>query len=90
MKYIMLYIMPLLLMKYVMQQYIMPLLLMQYIIPLTIGFLSTRVSESTEQDLGKLKRLLEYIKGTVDMAGCERGSTPPMPSIRTCAATPGV
>jgi hypothetical protein len=33
----------------------------------TIAFLTTRVSKSTEQDWKKLKRLLEYISGTLDM-----------------------
>jgi hypothetical protein len=31
------------------------------------GFLCTRVSKSTEQDLQKLRRLLEYIKGSIDL-----------------------
>jgi Reverse transcriptase (RNA-dependent DNA polymerase) len=34
---------------------------------LTNGFLCTRVSKSTEQDLRKLRRLLEYIKGSIDL-----------------------
>jgi hypothetical protein len=34
---------------------------------LAIGFLCTRVSKSTTQDQRKLKRLLEYIKGTLDL-----------------------
>ena len=32
----------------------------------TIAFLCTRVSVSTEQDMGKLKRTLEYLNGTID------------------------
>ena len=32
-----------------------------------IGFLCTRVSRSTEQDQSKLRRVLEYIKGTMDL-----------------------
>ena len=31
------------------------------------GFLCTRVSKSTEQDLQKLRRMLEYIKGSIDL-----------------------
>ena len=31
------------------------------------GFLCTRVSKSTEQDFRKLRRLLEYIKGSIDL-----------------------
>jgi Reverse transcriptase (RNA-dependent DNA polymerase) len=31
------------------------------------GFLSTRVSKSTQQDLRKLRRMLEYIKGSIDL-----------------------
>jgi hypothetical protein len=34
---------------------------------LPVAFLCTRVSKSTLQDQGKLKRLLEYIYGTIDM-----------------------
>ena len=34
---------------------------------LAIAFLSTRVSKSTEQDWGKLRRVLQYLKGTLDM-----------------------
>jgi len=34
---------------------------------LAIGFLCTRVSKSTQQDRTKLKRVLEYIKGTMDL-----------------------
>jgi hypothetical protein len=34
---------------------------------LAVGFLTTRVSKSTEQDVDKLQRLLEYINGTIDM-----------------------
>ena len=34
---------------------------------LVIAFLCTRVSKSTIQDWGKLKRTLQYIKGTLDM-----------------------
>ena len=34
---------------------------------LPIVFLCTRVSKSTEQDLSKLKRVLEYIKGSMDI-----------------------
>jgi Reverse transcriptase (RNA-dependent DNA polymerase) len=34
---------------------------------LAIAFLSTRVTKSTKQDRLKLKRVLEYIKGTMDM-----------------------
>ena len=33
---------------------------------LAVGFLSTRVSKSTTQDQAKLKRLLEYIKGSMN------------------------
>ena len=33
---------------------------------MTTSFLTTRVSKSTQQDLAKLKRLLEYISGTLD------------------------
>ena len=33
---------------------------------LSVGFLCTRVSKSTKQDQTKLKRVLEYIKGTID------------------------
>lgn len=33
---------------------------------LAIAFLCTRVSKSTQQDLSKLKRVLEYIKGSMD------------------------
>lgn len=33
---------------------------------LATSFLATRVSRSTQQDLSKLKRLLEHIKGTID------------------------
>jgi hypothetical protein len=32
-----------------------------------IGFLCTRVSNSTEQDQSKLRRVLEYLKGTIDL-----------------------
>lgn len=35
-------------------------------IELPIAFLCTRVSKSTEQDWGKLKRVLEYLNGTMD------------------------
>jgi hypothetical protein len=35
-------------------------------IQLTIGFLCTRVSCSTEQDWAKLKRLLQYLNGSLD------------------------
>ena len=34
---------------------------------LAVGFLCTRVSKSTSQDQKKLKRLLEYIRGTLDL-----------------------
>jgi hypothetical protein len=34
---------------------------------LTVAFLCTRVSKSTEEDWTKLKRLLEYIKGSIDI-----------------------
>jgi hypothetical protein len=34
---------------------------------LTVSFLCTRVSKSTEEDQSKLKRLLEYIKGTINL-----------------------
>jgi len=34
---------------------------------LAIGFLCTRVSKSTQQDRTKLRRVLEYIKGTMDL-----------------------
>ena len=34
---------------------------------LSTSFLTTRVSRSTRQDMGKLKRLLEYINGTIDL-----------------------
>ena len=34
---------------------------------LAIGFLCTRVSKSTRQDQSKLRRVLEYIKGTIDL-----------------------
>jgi hypothetical protein len=34
---------------------------------LAVGFLCTRVSKSTAQDRDKLKRLLEYINGTMDL-----------------------
>ena len=34
---------------------------------LPVGFLCTRVSTSTEQDQAKLKRVLEYIKGTINL-----------------------
>ena len=33
---------------------------------LSVGFLCTRVSKSTKQDQNKLRRVLEYIKGTID------------------------
>jgi hypothetical protein len=33
---------------------------------LATSFLATRVSKSTQQDLGKLQRLLEYIQGTLE------------------------
>jgi hypothetical protein len=33
---------------------------------LTVGFLGTRVSKSTTEDWEKLRRLLEYIKGSID------------------------
>ena len=33
---------------------------------LTVGFLGTRVSKSTVEDWEKLRRLLEYIKGSID------------------------
>ena len=36
-------------------------------IDLTIAFLCTRVSKSTVQDYNKLRRLLQYLKGTLDM-----------------------
>jgi hypothetical protein len=35
-------------------------------IQLAVAFLCTRVSESTEQDWLKLKRVLEYLRGTLD------------------------
>ncbi|KAI2505105.1 Reverse transcriptase (RNA-dependent DNA polymerase) [Fragilaria crotonensis] len=35
---------------------------------LAIAFLCTRVSKSTKQDQSKLKRVLQYIKGTMDLA----------------------
>ena len=34
---------------------------------LAIGFLCTRVSKSTIQDQSKLRRVLEYVKGTLDL-----------------------
>lgn len=34
---------------------------------LPVGFLFSRVSKSTEQDRGKLRRVLEYVKGTIDL-----------------------
>jgi hypothetical protein len=34
---------------------------------LAVGFLATRVSKSTVEDYEKLKRVLEYIKGTMDI-----------------------
>ena len=34
---------------------------------LPVGFLCTRVSRSTEQDESKLKRLLEYVSGSLDL-----------------------
>jgi len=34
---------------------------------LAVAFLCTRVSKSTREDQGKLRRLLEYIKGTLDL-----------------------
>ena len=34
---------------------------------LAVAFLATRVSKSTAEDEAKLKRVLEYIKGTIDM-----------------------
>ena len=34
---------------------------------LPVGFLCTRVSKSTEQDQAKLKRVLEYINGTINL-----------------------
>ena len=34
---------------------------------LAVAFLCTRVSKSTQQDRVKLKRILEYIKGTIDL-----------------------
>ena len=34
---------------------------------LPVGFLCTRVSTSTEQDQAKLKRVLEYINGTINL-----------------------
>jgi hypothetical protein len=34
---------------------------------LTIGFLCSRVSKSTVEDKDELKRLLEYLKGTIDL-----------------------
>jgi hypothetical protein len=34
---------------------------------LAVGFLCTRVSKSTTQDQAKLKRLLEYIHGSMDL-----------------------
>ena len=37
-------------------------------IDLTISFLCTRVSRSTDEDWLKLRRLLEYLFGTIDMA----------------------
>ena len=49
-----------------------------------IGFLCTRVSQSTEQDQSKLRRVLEYLKGTMNLeytlgqtawASCENGWT---------------
>ena len=36
----------------------------------TIAFLCTRVSKSTEQDWDKLKRLMEYLKDTLDDELC--------------------
>jgi hypothetical protein len=35
-------------------------------VQLPIAFLCTRVSKSTEQDWSKLKRVLEFLKGTLD------------------------
>ena len=34
---------------------------------LSVAFLCTRVSKSTEQDRGMLRRVLEYVKGTLDL-----------------------
>ena len=34
---------------------------------LAVGFLTTRVSRSSQQDMGKLKRVLEYVNGTLDV-----------------------
>lgn len=34
---------------------------------LAVGFLCMRVSKSTVQEMAKLKRLLEYIRGTIDL-----------------------
>ena len=34
---------------------------------LPVAFLCTRVSKSTEQDRGKLRRVLEYVSGTLDL-----------------------
>jgi hypothetical protein len=34
---------------------------------LPVGFLGTRVSKSTTEDWSKLKRVLEYVKGTMDL-----------------------
>ena len=34
---------------------------------LAVSFLCTRVSRSTEQDQGKLRRVLEYVNGTMDL-----------------------
>ena len=36
-------------------------------VKLGVAFLCTRVSKSTEQDWGKLRIVLQYIKGTIDM-----------------------
>ena len=39
-------------------------------IQLAVAFLCTRVSCSTEQDWKKLERLLQYLKGTLDLSLC--------------------
>ena len=36
-------------------------------VKLGVAFLCTRVSKSTEQDWAKLRRVLQYVKGTIDM-----------------------
>jgi hypothetical protein len=36
-------------------------------IPLSVGFLCSRVSKTTAEDEAKRKRLLEYVKGTLDL-----------------------